>query len=112
MRRSKYRNQPTVIDGIRFDSKREAKRYQELRYLSQIGEIKLLRRQIPYVLVPAVEMEGRYRRPITYKADFVYFDNKTNQEIVEDVKGVVTPVYNMKRHLMKSVHNIDILETR
>lgn len=105
-RYNKYRNQKTNIDGITFDSKREAQRYAELCLLQRKGKIQSLRRQVAYELIPKQHGE----RACTYKADFVYVDNETGQEVVEDVKGKRTPEYVIKRKLMLYVHGIRIRE--
>jgi hypothetical protein len=98
-RKHKYGAQPTVYDGIRFASKREAKRYLELKLMEKAGRISNLRRQVRYPLV--IET--------TYVADFVY--DEKGEEIVEDVKGHRTREYLQKRRHMKKQHNIDIRET-
>lgn len=102
---SKYHNSKTVIDGIRFDSKKEANRYMELKLLERAGVIKELRRQVPYVLIN----RSRYGRAIKYVADFVYYED--DKLIVEDVKGVRTPVYRLKKRLMAEVHGIEVKES-
>jgi len=99
MKKSKYRNKPTIVDGIRFASKKEAKRYNELKLLKQSGEVKEFELQKSYKLA------GRYR----YICDFlVKWSNGT--EDVEDVKGFKTPVYKLKKAWMKDKYNIDIVE--
>ena len=108
-RTGKYHAVKTVIDGITFDSKGEAKRYQELQLMLKAGEISEFSRQVPFVLAPAVVLNGRKKPALRYVADFVYCDRQGLQ-VVEDFKGVVTPVYVIKRHLMKHIHNIEILE--
>lgn len=102
---SKYHNSKTVIDGIRFDSKKEANRYMELKLLERAGVIKELRRQVPYVLIN----RSRYGRAIKYVADFVYYEG--DKLIVEDVKGVRTPVYKLKKRLIAEMYGIEIRET-
>lgn len=102
---AKYGNTKVNVDGKHFDSKREAARWQELRLLERAGEISDLRRQVRYELVP--KMSGE--RPVDYIADFVYRD-KNGNEVVEDVKGVRTPVYIIKRKLMLWRHGIRIRE--
>lgn len=101
----KYHNSKTVIDGIRFDSKKEAKRYLELKILEKAGVIKDLRRQVPYVLIN----KSRYGRAIKYVADFVYYED--DKLVVEDVKGVLTPLYKLKKRLMAEVYGIEVKET-
>ena len=108
--RSKYGNQKAVIDGIKFDSRREGKRYVELKLLENQGIIHCLKLQVPFELAPAVIINGRKKPPLRYVADFMYFLADDLKYTIEDVKGVKTALYICKRHLMKSVHNIDIVE--
>ena len=102
---AKYGNTKVEADGVLFDSKREAARWRELRLLEQAGEISDLRRQVRYELVP--KMPGE--RPVDYIADFVYRD-KDGNEVVEDVKGVRTREYVIKRKLMLLRYDIRIRE--
>lgn len=102
---SKYHAQPVVVDGIRFDSKRETARWSQLVLLQRAGEISDLRRQVPFVLIP----KSDNGREIVYKADFVYRD-KSGAEIVEDAKGVRTDVYRLKKRLMAEKYGIIIRE--
>lgn len=105
-KRRKYGNVRTVVDGIAFDSKREARRWQELRLLEKAGEIGRLRRQVHFALTVRDQQIGRYI------ADFV-FDEKNNglwREVVEDVKGVRTELYRWKAKHMKAEHGIEIRE--
>lgn len=97
---SKYRNVKTVIDGISFDSKREAARWQELRLWVRAGGIADLNRQVPFVLAPSVVIGGRKRPALRYIADFTYIDNVSQEMVIEDVKGKITEGYRIKRHLM------------
>lgn len=97
------------MDGIKFDSEKEAKRYGELKILSKIGEIGLLELQVPFLLIEENETE----RKCEYIADFVYWDIKTGEKIIEDVKSEATrklSTYIMKRKLMKDKYGIEILE--
>lgn len=103
---SKYGNRKTVVDGISFDSKREAARWQQLKMLERGGLISNLQRQVKYELVPRQARE----RSVDYYADFVYTDNSNNQQVVEDVKGVRTSTYVIKRKLMLWVHGIRVVE--
>ena len=105
-KKSKYGAVKTEIDGIMFDSKHEAKRYQELRLLEQAGEITNLRLQVPFELIP----KSKHGMPIRYIADFTYND-QSGQLIVEDAKVVKTPVYRLKRRIMAEIYNIEIKET-
>lgn len=109
-KKPKYGNRKTVVDGIAFDSQREATRYQHLKWREKAGEISQLRTQVTFDLAPSVVIQGRKRPPLRYIADFVYFDRKTEKYVIEDAKGAKTKIYVAKRHLMKSVHNLDIQE--
>ncbi len=111
---SKMRNQKTTsAGGIKFDSKAEAKRWDELLLLMRAGHIKDLSRQVPFILAPAVDLgEARKKPALRYVADFVYFDSKTGARVVEDVKGMATDAYRIKRHLMATVHNIIVKEVK
>ena len=111
-RHSKFGNRRTVVDGISFDSQKEAVRYCELKLLEKAGEIHGLDRQVWFVLAPGVHIKGASRKSpaLRYRADFAYIE-KDGTAVVEDVKGYRDAIYRIKRHLMKSVHNIDILET-
>ncbi len=103
-RNSKHHAVRTEIDGIVFDSKHEAKRYQELRLLERAGEIINLRLQAPYILID----KSKYGRAIKYIADFVYEHNGIT--VVEDAKGVKTPVYCLKKRMMAERYGIEIQE--
>lgn len=94
---NKYNNKKVTIDGIKFDSKKEAKRYQELKLLENANQIRNLSRQVPFELIPKQKDE----RAVRYIADFVYTDTMTEKVIVEDVKGYKTDVYKLKRKLFK-----------
>lgn len=102
---SKYRNDPQVIDGVRFDSKREAARYVELKALAKAG------------LISDLELQPRF--PLTvngvkcgaYVADFRYRDGE-GREVVEDVKGVRTPFYILKSKLVRALHGVEVVEVR
>lgn len=107
----KYNNKKTVIDGITFDSKKEAARWCELKKMEEAGEISCLCRQVPFVLINGEKgPDGKKLRPMKYVADFVYYDKDENQ-IVEDSKGMKTAVYKLKKRLMWHIHGIAILET-
>lgn len=107
---TKYNNVKTVVDGIEFDSKREARRYFDLKLLQQAGKIRGFELQKRFELAPAVKLDGRTKPALRYIADFYYVDVKTGQPVIEDVKGVKTDVYRIKKHLMKSVLNLEIVE--
>lgn len=107
---SKYHNRKICVDGIRFDSVREANRWMELRLMERAGAIRNLRRQVPFELIPKQRISGRVHPAIKYVADFVYLDEKGNQ-VVEDVKGVRTALYVMKKRQLLWLYGIEVLET-
>lgn len=111
-RGTKYGNRRArALTGEVLDSRREARRYQELLILQRAGEITDLRRQVKFVLIPAQRGEdGRViERECSYYADFVYRD-RDGAEIVEDAKGYRTETYRIKRKLMLHVHGVRIVE--
>ena len=87
---NKYYNQKTKIDGINFDSKAEAKRYQQLKLMEQAGSIKDLVLQPKFLLQDKFIYKNKTYRKIEYIADFSYFSIEEDIFIVEDVKGVKT----------------------
>lgn len=99
--RSKYGAKKTVLDGIRFDSKAEARRWSELLLLQSAGKISDLVRQVPFELAPKIKYTGAARATPALRmvVDFVYID-ETGETIYEDCKGVVTEGARIKRHLM------------
>ena len=105
----KYHAKKTELDGITFDSRKEAQRYAELRLLERPGAIHNLQRQVRYALIPAQKKDGKtIERACHYIADFVYEEN--GKTVVEDVKGYRTKEYVLKRKLMLQVHGIEVRE--
>ena len=102
---SKYGAKRTEVDGVVFDSRGEARRYRDLTLAQAAGVIAGLELQVKYPLV----VNGV--KIADYVADFRYQEN--GQTVVEDFKSpaTITPVYRLKRKLMKALHDIDILET-
>ena len=104
--RAKYGNKKVEIDGKKFDSKAEGARYVELKRLQEGGVISGLKTQEEFALPVNGALICKYR------ADFCYVDSDGNR-VVEDVKGgPVTPVYTLKKKLMKAIHGIEIKEVR
>lgn len=99
----KYGAKKKEIDGIIFDSQAEARRYCELMLLKRAGEIKNLVLQPEYLLQESFKYNGKTEKAIKYKADFAYID-KTDKSIVEDVKGVKTEAYKIKRKLFLKLY--------
>ena len=99
---SKYHNKKTMYNGIVYDSKREAARWRELVLMERAGEIDDLQRQVKFVLQEGFNLpNGERVRPITYIADFLYVDRRTNKLIAEDAKGIATQVYKIKKKLFQ-----------
>ena len=101
-----------TIDGIAFDSMKEANRWCELKLMQRGKVIKDLERQKRFLLIPAQYDENHkmIEHPVHYVADFVYIDKRTGKRIVEDTKGAKTKDYIIKRKLMLQVHGIRIRE--
>ena len=96
-KKSKYSSAKTDVDGIRFDSKKEADFYAELKLREKAGEISHLRLQPRYLLQEAFKHDGKQYREIEYVADFEYVENGVT--VVVDVKGFKTAVYMLKKKL-------------
>jgi hypothetical protein len=113
---SKYGNRKTVVDGITFDSKKEADRYIELKYMERAGLIRCLELQPKYCLIPTLEgSNGKIaQRAVYYRADFEYLEKDGNgwRRVVEDVKSPATKtqVYLLKKKLMRWRLGIEIRE--
>ena len=124
---NKYRNKKCILDGIEFDSKKEMRRYSELKLLERAGEISDLKIQVPFLLLPdqyepstEVYTRGEHKgepkkgrlieKSVQYIADFTYHDRGGNY-IVEDVKGKKTKEYIIKKKLMLYFHGVRIKET-
>lgn len=107
---SKYHNRKVIVNGEKFDSVKEYNRFRELQLLERAGEISNLRRQVPYLLIPAqYENKKCVERECNYFADFEYYENGV--KVVEDVKGIRTAEYKIKRKLMLLCYGIRIRET-
>ena len=134
---SKYRSKKVTINGITYDSKKEARRHIMLLDMERKGEIQDLERQVKFVLIPAqrepdtigprggVKKGKMIEREVSYVADFVYMIPTHGQEVdenghvcfwdgwdcvVEDTKGFRTKDYVIKRKLMLWVHGIRVIE--
>lgn len=98
---SKYNNKKTIVDNIKFDSKAEANRYIELKLLEKSAKISDLELQPKFELQEKyINNKGEKIRAITYKADFRYLEG--NKIVVEDVKGVETKEFKIKRKLFEN----------
>lgn len=132
-RRHKYGAKATVVDGIRFASKKEANRYGELKLLERAGHIKDLELQPSFDLIvveftvrarlkeAAARIAGRAAPKDTrhkvgvYRADFRYreralSESENDRTVVEDVKGVKTAVYKLKKRMVEAQYGIEIVE--
>lgn len=112
---NKYGNVKTIVDGIEFDSKKEANRFQILRQMEKTGVISDLQMQVTFQLIPAQRKpSGGIERQVYYIADFVY--TKDGKTVVEDVKGYRSPQsagyakFVIKRKLMLYLHGIEVKE--
>ena len=101
---SKYRSRVQVVDGVRFASQKEARRYMELKLLQRAGEIADLKLQPRIKCIVAGELV------CTYVADFFYIP-RGKLPVYEDVKGVRTPMYKLKKKLVKACAGVEIFET-
>lgn len=112
--RAKYGNRKVEdADGVTHDSKKEARRWAELQQRQAAGEISELRRQVPFVLAPAVRLDGeaRMKPALRYVCDFCYIQD--GKLMIEDVKSAPTrktAIYRAKKHLMATVHGLQISE--
>lgn len=96
-RRHKFGAKETYVDGIRFPSEGEARRYLDLKYLEKSGEIRDLRLQPKFVIFDGfTDNAGKKHQPIHYIADFQYWEEGQAMEIVEDFKGKETRIFQMK----------------
>lgn len=117
---NKYQNKKVTVNGVVFDSKKEAREWCRLKALEQAGGITDLQRQVKFVLIPAQrepdstgarggKIKGKLlERECAYIADFTY--RQGGELVVEDTKGVRTPEYVIKRKLMLQVYGIRIKE--
>lgn len=107
LKESKYHNRKVTVDGMTFDSTKEYSRWCELKLMERAGEIAGLVRQQKIELIPKTKLY----RACFYVCDFIYFDKRENKTIYEDVKGVRTKEYLLKRKLLYWRHGIEITET-
>jgi hypothetical protein len=107
----KYRAVPTVIDGIRFASKKEAARYCDLKLLEKAGEIRELELQPRFPLYVCKRQNGELHKVCDYVADFRYRQGPRGILVIEDVKGMRTPTYRLKRKMVEAQYGFEILES-
>ena len=107
---NKYHNKKVIYNGITFDSIKEKNRYIELKLLERAGLIKDLKLQYEFELQPAFILNKKKIRKISYIADFYYFDNKLNDYVVEDTKGMRTEIYRIKKKMFEYRYKKEIIE--
>lgn len=113
---NKYFAKKITVNGERFDSKAEARRWRELIWLQRAGMIKDLQRQVRYILIPAQYDDDHHliEYSATYVADFVYCEN--GKLVVEDVKGyqkgAAYSLFVLKRKLMLEKYGIHVREVK
>ena len=107
---NKYHNKKVIYNGITFDSIKEKNRYIELKLLERAGVIKDLKLQYEFELQPAFILNKKKIKKISYIADFFYFDNKLNDYVVEDTKGMRTDVYKIKKKMFEYKYKREIYE--
>ena len=99
---NKYHNKKVIYNGIKFDSKKEMMRYKELKLIESANLIKDLELQEKFLLQEGyTNKAGKKIRPIYYIADFSYYDIEKKEYIVEDVKGIRTDVYKLKKKIFE-----------
>ena len=107
-KQNKYHNKKVEYDGIKFDSQKEKNRYIGLKQLERLGVIQNLQRQVKYELQPSFKLNGKTIRSITYIADFVYIQDGV--EVIEDVKGMRTKEYLLKKKMFEYKYQKEIKE--
>lgn len=109
-KRNKYHNEITHYDGLRFDSKSEAKRYMQLKVMEREGLISDLKTQVVFELIPEQQIGDKKERAVKYFADFTYIKN--GQLVIEDVKSgpTKTKEFIIKRKLMMFIHRAIVRE--
>jgi hypothetical protein len=112
VKRTKFGAVRTTVDGITFDSKFEAHRYTELRLMERAGLIRNLQLQVRFPIIINEEKVCTYVSDFVYDEEIEWASGKSWQRVVEDAKGMRTPVYNLKKKLVKAVLGIVIKETR
>lgn len=109
-KKNKYNNTKVEYKGIKFDSIKEMKHYQLLEYLQKIGEIKELKLQVPYELIPKYKINNKTVRKCVYIADFTYITTNDDKLHVVDTKGFRTDVYRLKKKLFEYKYGVEVEE--
>ena len=107
-KKSKYGSRKTIVNGIKYDSKKEARYGVKLQQLEKAGIIKDLQRQVKYELQPSFKLNGKTIRSISYIADFTYI--KDGELHIIDCKGFRTTEYKLKKKLFEYKYQKEIEE--
>jgi hypothetical protein len=114
LRANKYHAQMCTVDGIRFDSTKEARRYEELKVLAAAGEILALERQpeFPIIVLELWRDDGQQVLCGRYRADFRYVDAQSGEVVIEDTKSgpTKTTAYRLRKRLAEAIHGVTIRE--
>lgn len=112
-KRSKYRNVRCEVNGEKFDSKAEARRWQELKLLEKAGKVDALQRQVRFQLdAPGPKYVGTCERVGHYVADFDYWDLERDCRVTEDVKGMITDLSKWKLKHFAAQYGRDVVIVR
>ena len=112
-KQNKYKNTKVEYKGIKFDSLKEMRHYQLLEYRQRTGEIKDLKLQVSYELIPKYKINGKTIRNTCYLADFTYITTKDDKLHVIDVKSPITrknSTYRMKKKLFEYKYGVEVEE--
>lgn len=110
---NKFFNKKVIVEGIKFDSTKEANTYLKLKDLEKKGKIKDLELQKEYVLQESFKINNKTRRKIIYRADFSYISTEDNKLHVVDIKSPYTAkdkVYRIKKKLFENKYNMELEE--
>lgn len=112
MKRHKYSARACHVGAEKYRSERERDTHQNLLLKERAGLIADLKREVRFELAPGVLIAGESRRrpAVRYYADFTWLDLKTSAFVVADAKGMPTPMYRLKKHLMATIRGIHVRE--
>jgi hypothetical protein len=114
LRANKYHAQVCTVDGIRFDSRKEARRYERLKILAAAGEIIRLELQpeFPIIVLELWRDDGRLVPCGRFRADFRYVETRTGEVVIEDTKSrpTKTEAYRLRKRLVEAIHGVTIRE--
>jgi hypothetical protein len=110
-KKAKYRARPTVVNGIRFHSAREAARYLDLKLREKAGEIKELELQPKFPIYVCRRQNGELHKVCDLILDFRYREGPCGLLVVEDCKGMRLPIYKLKKRMFEAQYGLEIRET-